>query len=73
MNMTAKKKKKDQTLVDVLKWCETQEEQTKKTIDYLLDNKEWTDKDVKKALTLTSKILKNVDELKEILLGIIIK
>ena len=66
-------KKETQTATDVLKWCEDQEDKTKKTIDLLLDTQDITNKNVKKALTLASKILNNVDELKQITYTIIIK
>jgi len=66
-------KKETQTATDVLKWCEDQEDKTKKTIDLLLDTQDITNKSVKKALTLASKILNNVDELKQITHTIIIK
>lgn len=68
-----KKKKQDQTATEILNWCETQEEKTKKTIDHLLDTQDWQDAKTKKALTIASKILKNVDELKQTTLNIIIK
>lgn len=71
--MKTKTKKEQQTATDILKWCEDQEEKTKKTIDMLLDNHDWNDKDIKKALTLTSKLLKMTDELKQVTLDIIIK
>ncbi len=66
-------KKEKQTATDVLKWCEDQEDKTKKTIDLLLDTQNIANKSVKKALTLASKILNNVDELKQITHTIIIK
>lgn len=71
--MKKKPKQEEQTASEILKWCEDQDEKTKKTVDLLLDTQDWTQKDVKKALTLSSKILKNIDELKEITLNIIIK
>lgn len=71
--MKTKNKREEQTATDILKWCEDQEEKTKKTIDMLLDNHDWTDKEIKKALTLTSKLLKMTDELKQVTLDIIIK
>ena len=67
------KKKQEQTATEILNWCETQEEKTKKTIDLLLDTEDWQNKKTKKALTIASKILKNVDELKQTTLDIIIK
>ena len=57
------KKKQEESL---LEWCETQEEKTNRVVDELLDNHNIKDKKVKKALTITSKILKNIDELKEL-------
>jgi predicted transcriptional regulator len=57
------KKKQEESL---LEWCETQEEKTNRVVDELLDNHNIKDKKVKKALTITSKILKSIDELKEI-------
>lgn len=71
--MKTKLKKEEQTATDILKWCEEQDEKTKKTIDMLLDNEDWTDKRIKKALTTSSKILKLIDELKQHTLDIIIK
>jgi hypothetical protein len=65
--------KQDKTTTEILQWCEVQEENTKKTIDLLLDTKDWKDKKTKKALTIASKILKNVDELKQTTIDIIIK
>lgn len=73
MKTKKKTKKEEQTATDILKWCEDQEEKTKKTIDMLLDNHDWTDKDIKKALTIASKLLKMTDELKQVTLDIIIK
>lgn len=67
------KKKDTSTATEILHWCEQQEEKTKKTIDHLLDTEDWRDKKTKKALTIASKILKNVDELKQTTLDIIIK
>lgn len=67
------KKKQEQTATEILHWCESQEEKTKKTIDHLLDTEDWQDKKTKKALTIASKILKSVDELKQTTLDIIIK
>lgn len=67
------KTNQEKSATDILKWCEEQEDKTKKTIDYLLDTEDWTDKRVKKALTVASKILRCVDELKETTLQIIIK
>lgn len=67
------KKKPEQTATEILNWCESQEEKTKKTIDHLLDTEDWQDKKTKKALTIASKILKSVDELKQTTLDIIIK
>lgn len=66
-------KSQEKTATEILKWCEDQEEKTKKTIDLLLDTEDWRDKKTKKALTIASKILKNVDELKQTTLDIIIK
>ena len=57
------KKKQEESL---LEWCETQEEKTNRVVDELLDNHNIKDKKVKKALTITSKILKSIDELKEL-------
>jgi hypothetical protein len=57
------KKKQEMSL---LEWCETQEEKTNRVVDELLDNHNVKDKKVKKALTITSKILKSIDELKEL-------
>lgn len=56
-------KKQDKTVTEILNWCESQEDKTKKTVDMLLDNEDWRDKKSKKALTIASKILKNIDEL----------
>jgi hypothetical protein len=67
------KNKEDKTATEIFNWCETQEEKTKKTIDMLLDTEDWQDKKTKKALTIASKILKSVDELKQTTLDIIIK
>jgi hypothetical protein len=67
------KKEQEKTATEILQWCETQEEKTKKTIDLLLDTEDWQDKKTKKALTIASKILKSVDELKQTTLDIIIK
>jgi hypothetical protein len=63
------KKKPDQ--INLLEWCKTQEDKTKRIVDELLDNHNVKDKTTKKALTITSKILKNVDELKKTLKEII--
>ena len=52
--------------MSLLEWCETQEEKTNRVVDELLDNHNVKDKKVKKALTITSKILKSIDELKEV-------
>ena len=52
--------------MSLLEWCETQEEKTNRVVDELLDNHNVKDKKVKKALTITSKILKSIDELKEL-------
>ena len=72
--MSNMKKKKDQkTPTEILNWCESQEEKTKKTIDHLLDHEDWQDEKTKKALTIASKILKSIDELKQATLDIIIK
>jgi len=57
------KKKQEMT---ILEWCKTQEEKTNRVVDELLDNHDINDKKIKKALTITSKILKSIDELKEI-------
>lgn len=66
-------KKEDKTALEILQWCEQQEEKTKKTIDLLLDTQNISNKRVKKVLTIASKILNNVDELKQLTQDIIIK
>ncbi len=66
-------KKEDKTALEILQWCEQQEEKTKKTIDLLLDTQDISNKRVKKVLTIASKILTNVDELKQLTQDIIIK
>jgi hypothetical protein len=66
-------KKEDKTALEILQWCEQQEDKTKKTIDLLLDTQDISNKKVKKALTVASKILTNVDELKQLTQNIIIK
>lgn len=71
--MKTKTKRKDQSPTDILNWCDEQEEKTKKTIDMVLDNYDWTSKDTKKILTITSKLLKSIDTLKEVTLNSIIK
>lgn len=67
------KKKEDKTALEILQWCEQQEDKTKKTIDLLLDTQDISNKRVKKVLTIASKILNNVDELKQLTQDIIIK
>jgi hypothetical protein len=67
------KKKEDKTALEILQWCEQQEDKTKKTIDLLLDTEDVSNKRVKKVLTIASKILNNVDELKQLTQEIIIK
>lgn len=67
------KKKDPKTPTEILNWCEEQEDKTKKTIDHLLDHEDWQDKKTKKALTIASKILKSIEELKQATLDIIIK
>lgn len=67
------KKKEDKTALEILQWCEQQGEKTKKTIDLLLDTEDVSNKRVKKVLTIASKILNNVDELKQLTQEIIIK
>jgi hypothetical protein len=66
-------KKEDKTALEILQWCEQQEEKTKKTIDLLLDTQDISNKRVKKVLTIVLKILTNVDELKQLTQDIIIK
>jgi hypothetical protein len=66
-------KKEDKTALEILQWCEQQEDKTKKTIDLLLDTQDISNKRVKKVLTIASKILNNVDELKQLTQDIIIK
>lgn len=66
-------KKEDKTALEILQWCEQQEEKTKKTIDLLLDTQDISNKRVKKVLTIASNILTNVDELKQLTQDIIIK
>jgi hypothetical protein len=66
-------KKEDKTALEILQWCEQQEDKTKKTIDLLLDTQDISNKRVKKVLTIASKILNNVDELKQLTQEIIIK
>jgi len=65
--------KKIQTPTDILNWCDVQEEEAKKTIDMLLDNHDWNDKKIKKALQVASQILTMVDKLKQTALDAIIK
>lgn len=66
------KKPKTQSATDILNWCDVQEEETKRTIDMLLDNHDWTDKKIKKALKITSELLKSIDLLKDAALQSII-
>ena len=66
-------KKEDKTALEILQWCEQQEEKTKKTIDLLLDTQKVSNRRIKKVLTIASKILTNVDELKQLTQDIIIK
>jgi hypothetical protein len=68
-----KTKPKSQTPTDILNWCDVQEEDAKKTIDMLLDNHDWNDKKIKKALQVASQILTMVDKLKQTALDAIIK
>jgi hypothetical protein len=58
-------KKDDKSISEILKWCGDQEDKTKDTIDAILDTKDVTKKDVKKVLTLASKILISIEELKK--------
>ena len=58
-------KKEDKSISEILKWCGDQEDKTKDTIDAILDTKDVTKKDVKKVLTLASKILISIEELKK--------
>jgi hypothetical protein len=58
-------KKQDKSISEILKWCGDQEDKTKDTIDAILDTKDVTKKDVKKVLTLASKILISIEELKK--------
>jgi hypothetical protein len=71
--MKKTKKPKSQTPTDILNWCDVQEEEAKKTIDMLLDNHDWNDKKIKKALQVASQILTMVDKLKQTALDAIIK
>jgi hypothetical protein len=68
-----KKKKEEQSISDILKWCSDQEDKTKATIDTLLDTQDVKDKQVKKALTLAAEILTNVDKLKQETMNILTK
>jgi len=58
-------KKEDKSISEILKWCGDQEDKTKDTIDAILDTQNVKKKDVKKALTLASKILISIEELKK--------
>ena len=60
-----KNKKEEQTISDILKWCDSQEDKTKATIDTLLDTQDIKNKKVKKTLTIASEILINIDKLKQ--------
>ena len=58
-------KKENKSVSEILKWCGDQEDKTKDTIDAILDTQDVKKKDVKKALTIASKILINIEELKK--------
>jgi hypothetical protein len=58
-------KKQDKSISEILKWCGDQEDKTKDTIDAILDTQDVSDKKTKKVLTLASKILISIEELKK--------
>jgi hypothetical protein len=59
------KNKKSQTATDLLNWCDTQQEETIKVVDQLLDSPSWRATKNRKALSLAGEILKNIDLLRQ--------
>jgi hypothetical protein len=60
-----KSKKENKSISEILKWCGDQEDKTKDTIDAILDTQDVSDQKTKKVLTLASKILISIEELKK--------
>jgi hypothetical protein len=58
--------KQNQSIVQIIRWCDEQERQATETINHLLDTKRHKTKIGKKALTIASNILKSIDALREI-------
>jgi hypothetical protein len=58
--------KQNQSMVQIIRWCDEQEAKAKNTINDLLDTKRHKTKIGKKALTIASNILKGIDTMRDI-------
>jgi hypothetical protein len=58
--------KENQSMVQIIRWCDEQEAKATDTINDLLDTKRHKTKIGKKALTIASNILKSIDALREV-------
>ena len=57
----------NQSIVQLTRWCDEQEEYALNTINNILDTKKHKTKVGKKALTITSEILKSIETMREAL------
>ena len=59
--------KRNQSLTELINWCDQQEDSTRNTINMLLDTKKHKTAVGKKALTIASEILKSTLVMRETL------
>jgi len=58
--------KENQSIVQIIRWCDEQEAQATDTINNLLDTNQYKSKIGKKAMTIASNILKGIDTMRNI-------
>jgi hypothetical protein len=56
--------KTNQSVVQMIRWCDEQEKEATDTINMLLDTKKHKTKIGKKALTIASEILNSIDQMR---------